>query len=371
MSDEIQPLNFVRTTLRAPIGASDTQLQLATDTGALFDPIAAGDYVFITVNDLTTAEIMKYTSSGPVVNDTIIVERAQDGTTAKAFPAGSCVAIGWNVQQVVDLINQILLPLVGANTMLVSSTPVGPPAEGIIYAVDPTTGQHWYYDATGPAWVYLNSNSVQLMTVVPTVAPEGNVIWTIDTTTFVLYFWNSVEWIVVGTGGAGSGAFLQVYSRQFLAGTPYVIAKGSNNPIGGPGGMVDLGLSFPAQSLYKSNPAITDKVVLTATDTMQFPAACMVQLSAAVRGTSDDVTKNIRIQLVIFHSDSSFQWQTDIFIPADSVSTDVAGIVTTTPFQVAAGDTWDAIVVCLDGGGTYTGMTMTQLAFSASVIALI
>lgn len=97
--------NFIRTTLAVAISPSATTLQLATGGGALFD-IPAGDWCYITVNDSTTVEVMKYVSTGSEAGDIIGVLRGQDNTTPKAFPAGACVAVGWNTAQVSAFIEQ-------------------------------------------------------------------------------------------------------------------------------------------------------------------------------------------------------------------------------------------------------------------------
>ncbi|MEO6122406.1 MAG: hypothetical protein ABIR32_01755, partial [Ilumatobacteraceae bacterium] len=67
--------------------------------------------MYITVEDGSSVEIMKYTNAGIIVNDTITVERGQDGTTAKSFPAGACVKAAWNVAQVQGLVTQTFIDL--------------------------------------------------------------------------------------------------------------------------------------------------------------------------------------------------------------------------------------------------------------------
>lgn len=115
--------NFIRTTLAAPAAPSDVTLQLAAGAGALFN-MPAGNWCYVTVNDSTTVEIMKYTSTGSVAGDLISVARGQDNTTPKAFPAGSCVAVGWNTAQVQAFV-EALIPV----------TPPIPPSPGGIVAI--------------------------------------------------------------------------------------------------------------------------------------------------------------------------------------------------------------------------------------------
>ncbi len=117
--------NFVKTALRAACSPSDTVLFLTPGTGILFDAIGAGDWCYVTVNDSTTVEVMRYDSVGPTSNDSIPVVRAQDNTTAKAFPVGSCVAIGWNVGQITALVDQEIV-LNGRPGPTGPSGPTGP-----------------------------------------------------------------------------------------------------------------------------------------------------------------------------------------------------------------------------------------------------
>lgn len=369
MTSLIQPLNFVRTTLRAPVGTGDTQLQLAIGTGVLFNAVTTGNYVYVTVNDATTVEVMKYTSTGIVVNDTIIVTRAQDGTTAKFFPTGSCVAIGWNVEQVTDLITQTVTPLIGINTIIVNTAPVGTPPDNVVYAVNPTTGQIWFFNPGTSSWVYLNSNSVQLSSAVPTTPPPANIVWTINTITFALYYWTGVAWIAVGgSGGGGASSFLQVFSRQFLAGTPQLLGVGSDYSIAD---LLGLGMPFPAQCLYKSNAAITDKITLNGAGQYVFPANCIVRVDASFSGVRASQAVDCHVSLNVFHSGDTYLWQTQVDLVADSEGTQVSGIISTQPFQVLAGDTFAMTITVYNGGGTYSALLLQKLCFSASVIALL
>lgn len=359
----LQPINFVKTTLRAPCGVGDTQLQLASGTGALFNPITAGNWCYVTVNDSTSVEVMKYTSAGNVVNDTITVERAQDDTTAKAFPVGACVAIGWNVAQILGLIDGIVTNPV--DTIQVSSTPVGAPAAHVVYAVNPSTGQLWYW--TGSVWTYVNSNSVQLLTSAPSVAPLGNIRWTINTTTSSLYYWTGLTWLLIA-GGGGSN-YLEIFGWQYLTlGGGTAIAVGTDNPFSG---LITGGLPVTIVTAYKSNMAVTDVISVQPNNVLRFLVPCIVELSASIEGDMDDITHDFRGQLSIFHSTDTYEWFTQTSLPANSGSTTVGISVNTGPVEIVANDEFDANLVTIDGGGTFVGFNLKKLRFSASVIALL
>ena len=83
--------NFASTTLAGGITALDTSLTLAVTTGANFPSTAGNAWFYLTlVNALenpTAVEIVKVTTRS---SDTCsVIERAQDGTTAQAWPSGT------------------------------------------------------------------------------------------------------------------------------------------------------------------------------------------------------------------------------------------------------------------------------------------
>lgn len=353
--------NFVRTSLRAPIGVSDTQLQLASGTGVLFNSVGSGNWCYVTINDNTTAEIVKYTSTGDVVNDTIVVERAQDGTSAKAFPAGACVAVGWNTQQVEDLIGTAITNPV--NTIEVTF-PIGAPGPNILYAINTETGQLWYWD--GSNWIYINSSTVQLLTEVPTDAPEGAVVWTINTVTSSLYYWTGLGWLLVS--GQGSN-YREILGRQYLTiGPGTAIAAGTDNPFST---LVTNGLPIVTNINYKSDPSIANVIEVQSTNVLKFLQPCIAEFSASVFGEMDDLTHDFRGQLSVFHANDTYQWITQIYVPANSGSATIAISMNSGPVQILANDEFDANMVVIDGGVTFVGFNMKQLQFTASVIALL
>lgn len=148
--------NFVRTSLRAPVGPTDTVLQLALGTGGFFN-FPAGDYCYITLEDRLNHEVVRFSATGVIAADNISVQRAQDGTLARAFPAGTCVKVAWNEQQVKDLIAEMFNALVTndcppTNTVTVDAAPVGAPPSCVYYAVNRATAPWQVYFWDGAAW---------------------------------------------------------------------------------------------------------------------------------------------------------------------------------------------------------------------------
>lgn len=83
--------NQATSTLAASITSSDTTFSVPTNHGARFPAAGAGNYFFATLdNGSGTVEIVKVTER---YSDTLVIERAQDGTSAAAFSAGATVEI--------------------------------------------------------------------------------------------------------------------------------------------------------------------------------------------------------------------------------------------------------------------------------------
>lgn len=199
--------NFSRTTLRAAITPASTQLLLASGGGAYF-AIGSGNYVFLTVEDGNSVEVMKFTNTGIIVGDTITVERGQDGTTAKSFPAGACVKIAWNVQQIKDLVTQTFISLfdssaIPPNTIELDAPPTAPPPANVIYAIWDLEQRFWYW--TGASWIEIGNARTGVLSgsADPSGTPEGGVAFYVNTTSGELWFWTGSAWLSIA-GGAGS-----------------------------------------------------------------------------------------------------------------------------------------------------------------------
>lgn len=217
MSINVQ--NNVKGTLRAALGVGDNVLQLSPGGGAAFN-FTAGNYCYIVLRDRSNYEIVSYTSTGSVSNDNITVIRGQDGTTAKAFPIGTCYDVAWNKEQLTDFVTQLVtdlfptLPLPN-NTQQVSggTVPTLPPAEGIEYTVNITNGFLWYWNGT--SWISI-SGSASGAVVTIGGAPPGTV-----TTPF--WYDSGVAILYVNV----SGTYVQVNAHRTSTFSGYKFTAGT------------------------------------------------------------------------------------------------------------------------------------------------
>lgn len=100
----IQFANNAATTLFSSVTVFDSQIVVSPGGGALFPNAGSSNYFMVTVVDKTTStlEIMKVTKRS---GDTFTVVRAQEGTTARAFPSGSPVELRLTAQSILDVID--------------------------------------------------------------------------------------------------------------------------------------------------------------------------------------------------------------------------------------------------------------------------
>lgn len=97
--------NNATTTTAVAIGTGDTSVTVATDTGALFPIMGAGDYFYATMQTVTNAyEIVRVTAR---VNDTMTIVRAQEGTLAIPIPANSRFEIRVTVQNIASVLEDL------------------------------------------------------------------------------------------------------------------------------------------------------------------------------------------------------------------------------------------------------------------------
>jgi hypothetical protein len=88
--------------LSAAISSSDSSATLTTGGGASFPSLGAGEYFYATITATSGVyEIVKVTSRS---TDSISITRAQEGTTALAFPSGSIVELRITAQAITDAI---------------------------------------------------------------------------------------------------------------------------------------------------------------------------------------------------------------------------------------------------------------------------
>jgi len=96
----IQLKNNASGTLATAISASDTGIVLTTGNGASFPALGASDYFYATLESTGgTFEVIKVTVRS---GDSMTVVRAQEGSTANSFAAGSRIELRVTVQSVID-----------------------------------------------------------------------------------------------------------------------------------------------------------------------------------------------------------------------------------------------------------------------------
>lgn len=102
--------NNATTTTVGLLGSAATTIVVASGTGALFPALGAGDYFKATLQDTNNNfEIVKVTARA---DDTMTVARAQDGTLAIPFAAGSRFelrVLASSAQEYLDSIDFLLL----------------------------------------------------------------------------------------------------------------------------------------------------------------------------------------------------------------------------------------------------------------------
>jgi hypothetical protein len=227
-------LNNVVTRLRQGLLTTDTILRVKQGDGAKF-ALPIGDYGYITLRDRLNYEVVKYQIAGvvpvlPLPNppvsptDDIVIIRAQDGTTAKQFPVGTCVEITWNKAQFYDTVNQIaelhettiigtapvsaILDDTGVNkvyTISINGTafqvsvgvidPVLPPPIGTPpFFVNTATNDAFMW--TGTAWLLLTPN-LRTGTINPVAPPAiGESPFYLNTTTGLTFGWTAANsWV--------------------------------------------------------------------------------------------------------------------------------------------------------------------------------
>jgi hypothetical protein len=112
----IQLKNNASGTLATSINASDTGIVLTTGNGANFPALGASDYFYATLESTGgTFEVIKVTARS---GDSMTVVRAQDGSAANSFAAGSRIELRVTAQSVLDAVDQV-------TAAQVEFTPVG------------------------------------------------------------------------------------------------------------------------------------------------------------------------------------------------------------------------------------------------------
>jgi hypothetical protein len=112
----IKLANNASGTLATAISASDTGIALTTGDGAEFPTLGAGDYFYATITSSGgTQEIVKATARS---GDSLTVVRAQEGTTAAGFAAGSRFELRVTAASVEDAVDEAEAYALGLDTTL-------------------------------------------------------------------------------------------------------------------------------------------------------------------------------------------------------------------------------------------------------------
>lgn len=107
----IQLKNNASGTLATAISASDTGIVLTIGNGASFPALGAGDYFYATLESTGgTFEVTKVTARS---GDSMTVVRAQEGSIANSFAAGSRIELRVTAQSVLDAVDQVTAAQVG------------------------------------------------------------------------------------------------------------------------------------------------------------------------------------------------------------------------------------------------------------------
>lgn len=112
----IQLKNNASGTLATAISASDTGIVLTTGNGASFPALGATDYFYATLESTGgTVEVIKVTARS---GDSMTVVRAQEGSTANSFAAGSRIELRVTVASVGEAIDEAEAYALGLDTTL-------------------------------------------------------------------------------------------------------------------------------------------------------------------------------------------------------------------------------------------------------------
>jgi hypothetical protein len=358
--------NFARTTLRAAISPSSLQLLLATGGGAYFE-IGTGNYMYITLEDGQSVEIVKYTSTGAIVNDTLTVERGQDGTTAKSFPAGTCVKVAWNVQQLQDLITQTFIDLFNSsvlppNTIQVSSAPVAAPPANVIYAVWYAQKQFWYWNGT--SWIELGNprNGVLAGSGDPSGTPDNIVAFYVDLDSGALWYWpDGGPWLqIAGTSDSSE----EYWVKTALGASLYTLVSDTQ---------VELGV-ITTTDRYRTYPngvpanTILQVQIHGGAPRITLLEAAAMEVAVTVRGHFDGATPDSVMELIITNSYND-EWAGNSATVNSAFGTDIVLSASTGVLTWPAGTYFDGNLAYSQGlSGPWPNFIIEQVAGAFHVV---
>jgi len=100
----IKLANNAYAVLATSITSSDTAVTLLSGQGARFPSLSVGDYFYATLVDpYNNFEIIKVTAR---TDDVLTVERAKEGTTARAFATNDRLEVRITAQTFIDVVNE-------------------------------------------------------------------------------------------------------------------------------------------------------------------------------------------------------------------------------------------------------------------------
>ena len=117
--------NNASSTLAGAILATDTSITVQVGQGDRFPVVVAPDYSFITFEDsVGNIEIVKITARAAAA-DTMTIVRAQESTTAKAYPSGTIVSLRPTAGLFQQIFNHIANTIGAHLASVISNAPAG------------------------------------------------------------------------------------------------------------------------------------------------------------------------------------------------------------------------------------------------------
>lgn len=183
--------------LASGITTGATTITLAAGTGSRFPSLGAGDYHPATISKPDgTFEIVKVTARS---GDTLTVTRAQEGTAALSFAAGSIVEVRLTVQTLYDLLNDVAPAQVSDKVNTSTGAFYSPAGTTAQRPINPTNGLTRYNTTTGTWEAYNNGGWNPQNTSVVTNYQQFTTSGTFTVPAGVRF----IQLLIVGGGGGG------------------------------------------------------------------------------------------------------------------------------------------------------------------------
>lgn len=231
--------NNASAALASSIASGATSVTVSTGTGALFPVLGAGDYFYATLVDSSNNfEIVKVTAR---TGDTMTLTRAQEGTTALAFVAGSKLELRPTAAGITEVSTGTNITALSGVTVTggsVNNTPIG--------GSTPNTGAFTTLSASGTADLNGTVNMAGDVNMNGTGAvkiPVGTTAQRPTPATGDLRFnstlgkpevYNGTAWGSVGGGATGGGSDEVFFENSPNVTTSYTITTGKNAQMVGP-----------------------------------------------------------------------------------------------------------------------------------------